>query len=93
MTNPKPIRVVAVTVPAVTDPKEKARILDCLEGDELTYELGVEAAEAGIHFAEWPYRCLRAKEFRRGWRSAVTLTVRDDLMVTEDNTIISKNIN
>jgi hypothetical protein len=52
-----------------TDP-EQARILERLEVDELTFELGVETAEAGISFDYRPPRCLRAKEFKRGYISA-----------------------
>jgi hypothetical protein len=89
----KPLRVLGVINREATDPKEKARILDRLDGGELTYELGVETAEAGISFTEWPYRCLRAKEFRRGFLSTVTLVARDDLTASKDGTIINKTIN
>jgi hypothetical protein len=46
----KPVWVLGVINREATDPKEKARILDRLEGGELTYELGVETAEAGISY-------------------------------------------
>jgi hypothetical protein len=47
-------RVVSVTVPEVTDPKLKSRLLNCLETDELTFDLGVETAEAGITLMNGP---------------------------------------
>jgi hypothetical protein len=79
-----------------TDP-EQVRILERLEEDELTFELGVETAEAGISFLYWPPRCLRAKEFKRGYRLAGIATGMivqcDDLTVSEDGRIINKNIN
>ena len=71
----------------------QARMLDRLEEEELTYELGVEAAEAGIHFDEWPYRCLRAKDFRRGFMSAVTLVAHPELTVSKDGSITNTKIN
>jgi hypothetical protein len=89
----KPARVLVIINQETTDPKEKARILERLEGDELTYELGVETAEAGISFLEWQPRCLRAKEFRRGFMSAVTTVAMDHLTVSKDGTIIDKAIN
>ena len=81
------------TVPEVTDPEMKARMLKRLKGAALTYELGVATAEAGIHFYEMPYRCIGAKEFRRGYSSAVTYIDSDDLMMSEDGKIINKAIN
>jgi hypothetical protein len=73
-----------------TDPEEKARLLRRLEEDELTFELGVETAEAGISFQEWPYRCLSAEEFRRGVFSAAV--VRDDLTISKDGVLTYKTV-
>jgi hypothetical protein len=90
----RPGKIVVVTCPEVTDPERTAKIRDRLERDELTFELGVETAEAGITFLYWPYRCLSAKEFRRGYMSAVTIEERPDLKISEDGfTIISTKIN
>jgi hypothetical protein len=90
----KKMKILIVTVPEVTDPERKARILKQLHGRAaLTYELGVAAAEAGIHFDEWSHRCLKAWEFRRGWKSAVVATERPDLTVSEDFEIINKATN
>jgi hypothetical protein len=86
-------KIVSVVNRAVTDPEEKARLLECLETDELTFDLGVETVEAGISFLEWPYRCLSAKEFKRGFRSAATLVEHPNLEIREDGEIIDKRIN
>jgi hypothetical protein len=75
------------------DPEQKARVLARLEEEKLTFDRGVETAEAGIAFTEWPYRCPRAKEFRAGYFSAVTIVDRDDLIMTEDGAIINEPIN
>ena len=83
-------RVLGIIYREVADPGLKARILVRLEEDELTYELGVETAEAGIHFDEWPYRCLRAKDFRRGFMSAVTLVAHPELTISKDGSINTK---
>jgi hypothetical protein len=95
MTDPreKPARILGIIYRETTDPKEKARILDRLEEDKLTYALGVETAEAGIRFHEWPYRCVRAKEFRRGFMSALTLVAHPELTMSEDGRIINTKIN
>ena len=71
-----------------TDEKIKKQILARLEEDELTYELGIETGEAGISFSEWPYRCLRAKDFKRGFMSATTVVVRPDLTMSKDGVIV-----
>ena len=72
---------------------EKTRILERLEIDDLTFELGVETAEAGIGFDYMPYRCLTAREFKKGFISASNVVVRDDLTTSSDGRIIRKNIN
>ena len=87
------MKVRSITVPEVTDPDRKAKILKRLHDATLTYELGVATAEAGIHFDEWPFRCLQAKEFKRGHRIAATIKDHDDLLLTEDGRIINKAIN
>jgi hypothetical protein len=56
-----------------------------LETDDLTYELGVETAEAGVSFDYWPYRCIRATEFKRGFMSAATVVEIPGLTVDVEN--------
>jgi hypothetical protein len=90
---PTDAKVFAVINRKVTDPEEKARILARLAEDELTFELGVETAETGISFLEWPYRCLSAKDFKRGFRSAATLVAMDNLTISAGGTLIDKTIN
>ena len=79
--------------------EEQARMILRLEDEKekLTFKLGVETAEAGVALAYWPYRCVRSKEFRRGYLSAADVVVAENLTMRENAdgtvTVIDKNIN